>query len=62
VVLIFFIAVGLGVLFFLLGWLVVGYPILPCVLFGIGILVSNVPEGLLGCVTVSLAVTAKILS
>jgi sodium/potassium-transporting ATPase subunit alpha len=28
----------------------------------IGIIVANVPEGLLGCITVSLAITAKRLS
>jgi len=27
----------------------------------IGIIVANVPEGLLGCITVSLAITAKVL-
>lgn len=33
-----------------------------CIQFGIGILVANVPEGLLGCITISLAITAKQLS
>lgn len=28
-------------------------------IFGIGILVANVPEGLLGCITISLAITAQ---
>lgn len=56
------IAITLGVLFFLLGWLIIKYDLLPCILFGIGILVSNVPEGLLGCVTISLAITAKNLA
>jgi sodium/potassium-transporting ATPase subunit alpha len=52
------IALFLGILFFLLSYLLIGYDILTCVIFGIGILVANVPEGLLGCITVSLAITA----
>jgi len=52
------IALSLGVLFFLLSYLLIGYDIMSCVIFGIGILVANVPEGLLGCITVSLAITA----
>jgi sodium/potassium-transporting ATPase subunit alpha len=57
-----YIAIGLGVLFFFLGWKVVGYPLMPCILFGIGILVANVPEGLMGEVTVALAITARCLA
>jgi len=53
------IAIALGVIFFLLAALVAKYPVFFCVLLGIGILVANVPEGLLGCVTISLAVTAQ---
>jgi len=52
------IALSLGILFFLLSYLLIGYDALTCVIFGIGILVANVPEGLLGCITVSLAITA----
>lgn len=52
------IALSLGILFFLLSYLLIGYDIMTCVIFGIGILVANVPEGLLGCITVSLAITA----
>ena len=33
-----------------------------CIIFGIGILVANVPEGLLACITISLAITAKKLA
>ncbi|KAL4494140.1 hypothetical protein ABPG72_016096 [Tetrahymena utriculariae] len=55
------IALSLGILFFLLSYLLLGYDLITCVLFGIGILVANVPEGLLGCITVSLAITAKAL-
>lgn len=53
------IALSLGVLFFLLSYFLIGYDLITCVVFGIGILVANVPEGLLGCITVSLAITAK---
>ena len=42
--------------------LVVKYTALDCAIFGIGILVANVPEGLLACITISLAITAKKLS
>lgn len=58
VLLITVIALVLGVSFFLLALFVVHYSILECIVFGIGILVANVPEGLLGCITVSLAITA----
>ena len=30
--------------------------------YGIGIIVANVPEGILACVTISLAITAKKLA
>lgn len=53
------IAILLGIIFFLLAALVAKYPVFFCILLGIGILVANVPEGLLGCVTISLAVTAR---
>lgn len=56
------IALTLGIVFFLLALLVVKYPILECLIFGIGILVANVPEGLLACITISLAITAKRLA
>jgi sodium/potassium-transporting ATPase subunit alpha len=52
------IAVGLAIVFFFLAVFVANYPTFFCVLLGIGILVANVPEGLLGCITISLAVTA----
>ena len=48
----------IGVLFFVLGF-VVGYDAITNVIFMIGIIVANVPEGLLLTVTVSLALTAK---
>lgn len=52
------IAIALGLLFFILG-IIIGYPIITNVIFAIGIIVANVPEGLLATVTVSLALTAK---
>lgn len=52
------VAIFLGVLFFFIG-IGIGYPIINNIIFAIGILVANVPEGLLATVTVSLALTAK---
>ena len=62
VIIITCIAISLGVMFFLLALLLVKYSPLDCVIFGIGILVANVPEGLLACITISLAITAKKLA
>ncbi len=62
VLLITVIALVLGVVFFFLAYFVVGYNLLQCMIFGIGILVANVPEGLLGCITISLAITAQKLA
>lgn len=53
------IALVLGVGFFILARVVTGLSYLECMIFGIGILVANVPEGLLGCITISLAITAQ---
>lgn len=52
------VAITLGIIFFILG-LIIGYPIITDVIFAIGIIVANVPEGLLVTVTVALALTAK---
>lgn len=52
------IALVLGLAFFLAG-IGIGYPILVNVVFAIGIIVANVPEGLLATVTVALALTAR---
>ena len=52
------VAILLGVTFFILG-LIFGYGIITNLVFMIGIIVANVPEGLLATVTVSLALTAK---
>lgn len=52
------VAVFLGVLFFILAF-ILGYHWLEAIIFLIGIIVANVPEGLLATVTVSLTLTAK---
>jgi sodium/potassium-transporting ATPase subunit alpha len=52
------IAVSLGVIFFILG-LIIQYPIITNFVFALGIIVANVPEGLMSTVTISLAITAK---
>ncbi|RWS08421.1 sodium/potassium-transporting ATPase subunit alpha-like protein [Dinothrombium tinctorium] len=52
------VAVFLGVTFFIIAMLL-GYPWLNAVVFLIGIIVANVPEGLLATVTVCLTLTAK---
>jgi len=51
------VAISLGVVFFIFGLFV--YDILTNAVFVIGIIVANVPEGLLATVTVSLTLTAK---
>ena len=51
-------AVIIGVTFFVLA-MVLGYDWLDAVIFLIGIIVANVPEGLLGTMTVALTLTAK---
>merc|ERR1712212_652740 len=52
------VAVFLGVTFFILAF-ILGYHWLDAVIFLIGIIVANVPEGLLATVTVCLTLTAK---
>ena len=52
------VAISLGIVFFVVG-LTNGTAIIQNVVFMIGIIVANVPEGLLATVTVSLALTAK---
>lgn len=52
------IAIILGVIFFILGF-VIGTPLISNLVFMIGIIVANVPEGLLATVTVCLTLTAK---
>ena len=55
------VAIFLGVSFFIFG-LAYGYDGITCLVFAIGIIVANVPEGLLATVTVSLALTARRMS
>jgi sodium/potassium-transporting ATPase subunit alpha len=52
------IAIALGVLFFILGC-IFKYSVITNLIFTIGIIVANVPEGLLATVTVCLSLTAK---
>lgn len=49
---------ALGVLFLILGF-IYGYDAIMNIIFMIGIIVANVPEGLLVTVTVCLAITAQ---
>jgi calcium-translocating P-type ATPase len=60
--LIAFIAVGVAVAFVPLGTLVAGLPIRDATLFAIGLLVANVPEGLLPTITLALAVGVRQLT
>ncbi|MBC7246973.1 MAG: cation-transporting P-type ATPase [Actinobacteria bacterium] len=52
-------AVGLGVVFFLLGQYAVKLPFTENLIFAIGIIVANVPEGLLPTVTLALAMATQ---
>ncbi|KAM4702612.1 potassium-transporting ATPase alpha chain 2 [Rhinophrynus dorsalis] len=52
------VAVSIGVLFFIIA-MSMGYSALNSIIFLIGIIVANVPEGLLATVTVTLSLTAK---
>ena len=53
------IAIVLGVFFFVLGKLIVGMQWLEASVFAIGIIVANVPEGLLPTLTMALSVAAQ---
>ncbi|HET7269736.1 MAG TPA: cation-transporting P-type ATPase, partial [Rubrobacter sp.] len=57
--LIAFVAVGAGVLFLAVGSAVAGLPLADALLFAIGLLVANVPEGLLPTITLALAVGVR---
>jgi len=50
------VAVVAGFVFFPVGWLVAGLPLGDALTFAIGLIVANVPEGLLPTITLSLAV------
>lgn len=60
--LIAFVAVGVGIAFIPLGTLVAGLPVNDAVIFAIGLLVANVPEGLLPTITLALAVGVRRLA
>jgi len=55
-------AIGLGVIVFIVGLTDVGLPMLEAFIFGIGIIVATVPEGLLPTVTLSLAIAVQRLA
>jgi calcium-translocating P-type ATPase len=50
------VAIVVGVAFLPLGWLVAGLPFHDAVTFAVGLIVANVPEGLLPTITLALAV------
>ena len=53
------VAVGLGVTFFAVGNLIAGLSLADAGTFAIGLLVANVPEGLLPTITLALAVGVR---
>ncbi|TYB43928.1 cation-translocating P-type ATPase [Actinomadura chibensis] len=55
------VAVGMGAVFLLIGTLV-GLPLRDALMFAIGLLVANVPEGLLPTITLALAVGVRVLA
>ena len=56
------VAVGMGLAFLPLGTLAAGLPLRDAANFAIGLLVANVPEGLLPTITLALAVGVKVLA
>ncbi|TDV42541.1 cation-translocating P-type ATPase [Actinophytocola oryzae] len=56
------VAIGAGIAFLPLGALVAGLPLPDAVNFSIGLLVANVPEGLLPTITLALAVGVRVLA
>lgn len=56
------VAVGVGIAFVPIGTLVAGLPLSDAVIFAIGLLVANVPEGLLPTITLALAVGVRQLA
>jgi magnesium-transporting ATPase (P-type) len=56
------VAVGAGILFLPIGWLAAGLPLRDSFIFAIGLIVANVPEGLLPTITLSLAVGVAALA
>jgi calcium-translocating P-type ATPase len=60
--LIAFVAVGIGLAFIPLGTLLAGLSLTDTLAFAIGLIVANVPEGLLPTITLSLAVGVRLLA
>jgi calcium-translocating P-type ATPase len=56
------VAVLVGILFLPIGWLAAGLPLRDSFIFAIGLIVANVPEGLLPTITLSLAVGVAALA
>lgn len=56
------VAIGMGAAFIPLGMLLAGLPLTDALNFAIGLLVANVPEGLLPTITLALAVGVRILA
>lgn len=52
-------AVGMGTIVFLLSYLLIGIDVKESFIFGIGIIVANVPEGLLPTVSLALAIAVQ---
>jgi potassium/sodium efflux P-type ATPase len=52
-------AVGMGAIVFLLSYLLIGMDVRESFIFGIGIIVANVPEGLLPTVSLALAIAVQ---
>jgi calcium-translocating P-type ATPase len=50
------VAVGVGLAFLPIGWLAAGLPLADAFVFAVGLIVANVPEGLLPTITLALAV------
>ena len=55
------ISLALGIIFFCSGF-AIGYNVVQNLIFAIGIVVANVPEGLLAAITITLSIAAKKLS
>ena len=54
------IAISMGVVFFFIGFFAIKIPFIKMLIFSIGIIVANVPEGLLPQLTVSLRLTGSV--
>ncbi len=52
-------AIGMGIVFYVIGTMVVGLAPLTGLLFAVGIIVANVPEGLLPTLTLALAIAVR---